>query len=679
MIDLIERLNKYRDSYYNQNESLVSDFEYDMLFDKLIQLEKETGIIYANSPTQTVGYTVVGKLNKVRHNHPLLSLDKTTDIGKFADYFVNKEMLLMAKMDGLTCSVTYRDGKLVLAESRGDGEIGEDITHNALVISNLPKQIPYTGELVIDGECIITSSDFERINAPLIKKAKMEAEQKELSGSDADRYIRKHSYANPRNLVSGTVRQLNSEVAAERKVRFVAWKLYSAKLDNETENSVSKYYSLGFSFLRGLGFEIVPHMLINDRNHISVAVDSIKEDCEDRGYPIDGMVGAFNDVNYGNSLGSTSHHPKHSLAFKFYQERNKTILREIEWTVSRTGLVNPVAILDPVEIDGTTVSRATLSNVSIVKELELGVGDEVTLIKANQIIPQITDNITRSNTVQIPKICPCCETELIVKDDSGRETLICPNDSCHQKVVDKLTNFAGKNGMDIVGLSSKTIDKLVRNNYLKTFSDIYDLWKYKGSLMCMDGFGKSKTDNILSSIENSASQKFDSFLVAIGIPNVGGSAAKAMAAHCETLIQPEVNLVEGLVSLCVGGHDWSQLDGFGEVTSTGINKYVSDHADEIVQLAYYLNLVRNTQSKEKNIFGGKSFCITGKLEIFNNREALVKEIEKFGGKITSGVTNKTSYLITNDKDSGSSKNEKAKKYGTQIISEAEFIDLVNNS
>lgn len=675
MISLVKKLNEYRDYYYNQNISLVSDKEYDRLFDQLKELEKKTGIVYSNSPTQTVGYSVVSSLNKVKHGHPLLSLDKTTDLNEFADYFGGKSVVLMAKMDGLTCSITYRNGELVLAESRGNGEVGEDITHNALVISNIPKKIPYTGEVVIDGECIIDYESFDAINAPLIENAEREAKEKQLEGKDYTDYIRKHTYANPRNLASGTVRQLNSEVAAKRNVRFVAWKLHSAKIDDETENSVTNYYGTSFPFLRGMGFDVTPYILIQGKEHFETAIKSIKEACECRGYPIDGMVGAFDDVLYGKSLGSTSHHPKHSLAFKFYQERNKTVLRDIEWSVSRTGMVNPVAILDPVEIDGTIVSRATLSNVSIIKELELGIGDEVTLIKANQIIPYITDNLTRSNTYEIPKHCPCCNSLLEVKRDTGREMLYCMNDECHQKIVDRLVNFAGKNGMDIVGLSIETINKLVHLNYLKSFNDIYELPIYKNALMCTDGFGKSRTENLINAIEKSKSKQFDSFIVAIGIPGVGKSAAKSIASHCESVITTGMNLILGLIDLCNDQYDWTCLEGFGRTTSDGINKYVFDHREEMMLLADHLNPERNASSIDANIFGGKSFCITGKLEIYGNREELVKEIEVYGGKITSGVTAKTSYLITNDKNSGSSKNAKALKYGTTVLSEKEFIEL----
>ena len=393
---LVKKLNKYRDEYYNNNNSIISDREYDELFDKLIVLERETGCIFSNSPTQSVGYMSLSQLQKVKHSHPLLSLGKTTDIDEFIKYFGNKDFLIMAKLDGLTCSLTYDNGKLIRAESRGDGETGEDITHNAKVFSNLPTEIPFKGKLEIDGECIITYDEFERI------KARENTE-----------------YKNPRNLVSGSVRQLNSEIAAKRNIKFIAWRLH------EAENVGIQYHSEGFDFLSNLGFDVVPYYT-NSFN----TIEWIKDECETKQIPIDGIVGMFDDIEYGNSLGRTGHHPRHSLAYKFYQEENETVLLNIEWSTSRTGLVNPVAIFEPVEIDGTTVSRATLNNVSIIKELELGIGDIITIVKANQIIPKITQNLTRSNTYQIPSVCPSCGNPVTIKNDNGREMLYCTNRHC---------------------------------------------------------------------------------------------------------------------------------------------------------------------------------------------------------------------------------------------------------
>ena len=422
IIELVSLLNKYRDAYYNNNESLVSDKEYDMLFDELVKLEQEQGLILANSPTQTVGYEVVSQLKKVTHNHPLLSLDKTTEIQEFSSYFKGLPMLLMAKMDGLTCSLLYKDGKLVRAESRGDGETGEDITHNAKVIVNLPLEIPFKGEMIIDGECIITRHDFEKINKPLVEKAEKEATAAGLTGKEFKEYVRKHSYANPRNLVSGSVRQLDSGVAAKRNIRFIGWKLHSVKNPDGTPYDI-KEHTAGLAHLEKCGFEVVPHIVnhfkfANDKAvevYFDMSIKKLNMSCDKLSYPIDGMVGMFDDIEYGNNLGRTGHHPRHSLAFKFYQEDVETTLRDIEWSPSRTGLINPVAIFDAIEIDGTTVSRATLNNVSIIEELKLGIGDTIGVIKAIQIIPNVTKNLTESNTYQIPKTCPSCGSPTIIK------------------------------------------------------------------------------------------------------------------------------------------------------------------------------------------------------------------------------------------------------------------------
>lgn len=672
MKNLIEELNKYRDAYYNENRSLVSDKEYDTMFDRLRLLEEETGITYPNSPTQTVGYEVISKLKKVKHNHQLLSLEKTTEPDGFIRYFGDKETVLMAKMDGLTCSITYRNGKLVLAESRGNGDIGEDITHNALVISNLPKTIPFDGELIIDGECIIDFRTFDAINKPLIEKAEREAKEMGLSGKEFKDYVHEHTYANPRNLVSGTMRQLDSKIAAHRNVKFVAWKLHSA-IDKNGLNQSSQRFHRNLDFLWSLGFTVVPYHIDTPQN-CAKYFDTMKDYCNAIGWPIDGLVGSFDDIAYGQSLGATSHHPKHSLAFKFYQEPNETILRDIEWTVSRTGQVNPVAIFDPVVIDGTTVTRASLSNVSIIKELQLGIGDTITVIKANQIIPAVTDNLTRSDTYKTPETCPSCGCKLVIKRDNDREVLYCPNENCFDRRLDKLVNFAGKSGMDIVGLSKERLRSWMKLGYVSDFGSIYNLNQHRDELESLAGFGKSSVSNILDSIEKSKVRKLENIIVAIGIPGVGKSSAKTMARHCIENA-PGNNLLYYLIDSAMNDHDWSQLNDFGEATSDSINSYIKKNLGEIYPLIDILQ-IESSDDETPDKLNGKSFCITGKLNVFANREALTTEIERYGGKVVSGVTAKTNYLITNDKDSGSSKNQKAAKYGTTILTELEFVELL---
>lgn len=657
MKQLVDKLNEYRDAYYNRNESLVSDQEYDALFDELTALEQQTGIVYAGSPTATVGYDVVSKLTKVTHNHPLLSLGKTTDIGEFCSYFEGKPIHLMGKMDGLTASLIYRGGELISAESRGNGEVGEDITHTARTFVNLPRRIPFDGELIVDGECIIDYPTFRKIN---------QEEQTE--------------YKNPRNLVSGTVRQLDSAVAARRQVRFIPWKLYRAQDAQGQQPEALQTYSASFALLEKLGFEVVPSRnLKNDypddqsrREAVAREMEDLQQECAARGFPIDGIVGSFDDVAYGLGLGSTGHHPKHSLAFKFYQDRNETVLREIEWSTNRTGQVNPVAIFDPVEIDGTTVSRASLNNVSIIKELELGLGDTITVIKANQIIPMVTDNLTRSASYVFPGKCGSCGGELELRNDNGREMLYCTDPQCPAIRLDQISYFVSRDAMNIMGLSQERLKMLIDRGFVADFGDIYGLEAHRAELVALERFGKDSVDALLSAIEVSRDCRLSNVLTAIGIPNIGKNNAKILAAQCCT----QGNPLERFLELAKNEYDWTALDGFGEVMSNSINRFVAENEERIRPLIDALRIAPETPPADTpRPLEGKTFCITGKLLHFSNRDALVAEIERRGGKAVSGVSAKTDYLITNDKDSGSSKNQKAAKFGTKIISEAEFLEL----
>lgn len=652
---LVDRLNQYRDAYYNKNESPVSDQEYDRLFDQLARLEAETGIVYADSPTATVGYQAVSKLTKVTHNHPLLSLGKTTDIREFCDYFEGKPMNLMAKMDGLTASIVYRQGQLVRAESRGNGEVGEDITHTARTFANLPQRIPFPGELIVDGECIIDYPTFRKI---------IRQEQTD--------------YKNPRNLVSGTVRQLDSRVAARRGVKFIAWKLYAASDENGVPLADTRTYSAAFALLAKLGFSVVPHVSLENRypdgesrrEAMETEMEALQQDCAALGYPIDGLVGSFDDVAYGLGLGSTGHHPKHSLAFKFYQDRNETVLRDIEWSTNRTGQVNPVAIFDPVEIDGTTVSRASLNNVSIVKELELGLGDTITVIKANQIIPMVTDNLTRSGGYVFPTVCGSCGKPLELRCDNGREMLYCVNPGCPAIRLDQIAYFVSRDAMNIMGLSQERLKMLMEQGFVRDFADIYHLDAHREALMEMERFGQDSVDNLLSAIDVSRSCRMSNVLTAIGIPTIGKNNAKILAAQCAG----EGNPLERFLTMAKENYDWTVLDGFGQVMSSAINQFVAENEDRIRPLLPVLNIAPE-QPRAAGGLEGKAFCITGKLLHFPNRDALVAEIEARGGKVVSGVSAKTDYLITNDKSSGSSKNQKAAKFGTRILSEEEFLAL----
>jgi len=648
---LVDYLNQCRDAYYNHDTSPITDQEYDSLFDTLKELETEYGLVYANSPTQTVGYTVVDGLNKVTHNHPLLSLDKTTDLDKFVSFFDGKPHYLMPKMDGLTCTLLYENGELIRAETRGDGEIGEDITHNIRVISNIPIHIEYKGKLIVDGECIISYEDLEKIN------------ERENA-----------NYKHPRNLVSGTVRQLDNKLVSTRNVKFVAWKLYY--IDETINSNVER-----LDRLKKLGFEIVHYIEVFDRHSDEGAISKIKDLYEKIGYPIDGIVGMFYNLDYCESLGSTGHHPKHSMAFKFYQDDNQTVLRDIEWSTSRSGLVNPVAIFDPIEIDGTTVSRATLNNVSVIEDLQLGIGDTITVIKANQIIPLITQNLTRSNTYKIPDVCPSCGSKLVIKNDNGRKTLVCENGECFARLLDKFNNFVSRQGMNINGLSESRLSTLIRMGYINEFAGLYNLNERPDldKLVNEDGFGKRILHNLLVSIENSRQCKLANVITAIGIPGVGKSTAKILAQYCEKNYRKQQSFYfssfDFLFTRADLKYNWSNLPTIGETISNDINKYIIENYDELHKLDLELNIQIESTNNIDNSLQGKTFCITGKLNHFKNRADLVSHIESCGGKVMSSVTAKTTYLINNDKESNSSKNKSAKKFGTEIISEYDYIKM----
>lgn len=640
MVELVAQLNQYRDAYYNQNKNLVSDREYDALFDELERLEEKTGIVMANSPTQTVGYESVSQLQKVKHNHQLLSLAKTTDESEFISYFGNRSFILMAKLDGLTCSLTYQDGVLIRAESRGNGEIGEDITHNAKVFSNIPLKIPANGTVIVDGECIITYSDFEKI--------------KEREGAD---------YKNPRNLVSGTVRQLNPEIVKNRDVKFLAWKLYECPSIYKVETNLQS-----MRLMQTFGFDVAPYRIA-----LSSEIGDIKAECERLQIPIDGIVGMFNNIAYCKSLGVTAHHPKHSLAFKFYQEENETTLLDIEWNTSRTGLINPVAVFEPVEIDGTTVNRATLNNVSIIKELQLGIGDTITVIKANQIIPKVTQNLTRSGGYKIPILCPNCGKKAVIKCENSREMLYCTNPNCSAIQHDRISNFASREGMNIVGISEERLKSLMNLGYVTDFASLYHLKEHRDQIVNEFGFGKGVVDNLIKAIEDSKNCRLQNLIVAIGIPTIGKSAAKTITEYCAS--HTTGNIFQTFIDLALNGCDWSVMPAIGKATSDCINNYVRENINDILPLVSILNVEEPKKVSANSSLSGKTFCITGKLEVFKNRDALVADIEEHGGIVVSGVTAKTNYLITNDKTSGSSKNKAAEKYGTTILSEKEYIKL----
>ena len=650
--ELTHQLNHYRDSYYNDSVSEISDHEYDDLFDELKRLEQETNIVMANSPTHTVGYEVKSKLEKVKHSHPMLSLDKTKSVDDLKKFAGNKDCLLMCKMDGLTVLLTYENGELIQAETRGNGEEGEIITHNARVFENIPLHIDYTGHLEIEGEAIITYDDFVRINSKLPENEK---------------------YKNPRNLVSGSVRQLNSSIAAQRHIKFIVWKLPIT--ENTDDGTYSNFYSMNHRFrvAEKLGFEIVPNIDIkNWESHYEEYIESLKYISQERGYPIDGLVMTYNDIAYGESLGTTGHHPKHSLAYKFYDEEVTTTLKDIEWSMGKTGELTPVAIFDEVELEGTTVSRASLHNISICKDLKLGVGDEITVYKANQIIPQLRDNLTKSNNFVIPNICPICKLTTEIIKNNNTEVLTCTNPDCKGKLLGKLSHFVSKNAINIDGLSEQTLQKFIDLGLLNSFKDIYYLSEHKEEMYKLDGFGKKSVDKLLVSIEKSRNTTLDRFIYGLCIPLIGRTASKTIAKEFN-------NKAEEFYDIWCHGYDFTKLNDFGDTMNNSMQDFIRDNYRWIAEfIGEFIFREPDNNGNVKQVLESKTFVITGSLKAYKNREELVSVIERNGGKVSGSVSAKTSYLINNDVTSTSGKNKKANELGIPIINEGEFVQMITS-
>nr|DAN96113.1 MAG TPA: DNA ligase [Caudoviricetes sp.] len=648
--ELTKTLNEYRNAYYNESESIISDYEYDKLYDELEKLENETGLSFANSPTKTVGFQVKSELEKIKHSHPMLSLDKTKSVDDLRKFAGDKDCILSLKMDGLTCLLTYENGSLVQAETRGNGDIGELITHNANVFENIPLTIEYKGHFEIEGEAIITYDDFEKINKVLPEDKK---------------------YKNPRNLVSGSVRQLDNRIAAQRHIKFVAWKVPTEVCSNSFLNRLK--------YAKELGFEIVPLFTYSgkssDKENLPEMIESLKIKAHDHGYPIDGLVMTYNDIQYGESLGLTGHHPKHSVAYKFYDEEFETTLNNIEWTMGKSGCLTPTAVFEPVEIDGTIVERASLHNMSIFKDLELSYGDAITVFKANQIIPQVSDNLDRTlnNLCIPPSTCPICGGKTEIVKDNDTEVLMCSNSNCKGKLLGKLSAFASRNKMNIDGLSDETLSKFIARGWLTCFSDIYNLKDYYIHMINMSGFGRKSIDKLIDSIEKSRSVELNRFIAALSIPGVGDSTAKDISKHCEYDF-------DTFVMRLIDKYNWSVIDGIGEKTSQQINEWIDDSGNredfrKLLQTIIPVNL--NTNNNTDQSLAGKNFVVTGDVTQFKNRKELQKFIESKGGKVTGSVTSKTNWLINNDVESTSSKNKKARELGIPIISEKDFLEMAN--
>ena len=641
MKELVEKLDQAAKAYYQEDREIMSNQEYDSLYDQLEQLEKETGTVLTNSPTVRVGYEAVNELPKEEHPSPMLSLDKTKDREVLRGFIGNHKCLLSWKLDGLTIVLTYENGELVKAVTRGNGIVGEVITNNARVFKNIPLRIPYKGQLVLRGEAIITYSEFERINETIC---------------DADA-----KYKNPRNLCSGSVRQLNNEITAKRNVRFYAFALVSAR-DVDFSNSREQQ----FIWLKKQGFEVVEYKLVTSES-LDEAMDYFSKTIVNNDFPSDGLVVTYDDIAYGESLGSTAKFPRNSFAFKWADEMRETKLVDMEWSPSRTGLINPVAIFEPVELEGTTVSRASVHNISIVKELQLGIGDTIKVYKANMIIPQIAENLTRSGNLVIPDKCPVCGREARIRKENDVETLYCMNPDCVAKKIKSFSLFTSRDAMNIDGLSEATLEKFIAMGFIHNFGDIFEIGKYKDQIVEMEGFGQKSFDNLMVSLEKAKETTLAKVIYSLGITGIGLANAKVICKYFDDDIE-KIRYAEE--------EEISSIEGIGPVIAGSLADYFksAENNQKLDHLLSHLHLVHEETSAEQ-VFAGKTFVITGSVEHFSNRSEAKEFIEARGGKVTGSVTKKTDYLINNDKTSASSKNKKAQELGIPILSEEDFLEL----
>ena len=640
--ELVELLNKAGKSYYSEGRELMSNYEYDALYDELGMLEKETGYILSNSPTVNVGYEVLSELPKERHESPMLSLDKTKSPEALAEWLGSQKGLLSWKLDGLTIVLTYDNGQLQKAVTRGNGEVGEIITNNARVFKNVPVTIPFKGKLVLRGEAIITYSDFERIN-------------EQIPEADA-------KYKNPRNLCSGSVRQLNNEITAQRNVHFFAFTLVSAQ-DVDFDNSRQRQ----FEWLIDQGFSGVEYKMVT-KDTILDTIEWFEKTIVTNDFPSDGLVILYDDIAYGDSLGRTAKFPRNAMAFKWTDETAETTLREIEWSASRTGLINPVAVFDPVELEGTQVSRASVHNISIVESLKLGIGDRIKVFKANMIIPQIAENLTQSSNLEIPEVCPVCGGKTQIKQVNDVKTLYCINEDCQAKHVKSFAHFVSRDALNIDGLSEATLEKFIQHGFLKNFCDLYHLEKFRDEIIALDGFGEKSYENLLTSVENSRNTTLPKFIYGLGIANVGLSNAKM-------IVQALGNDIEKVIH--AGRQELEKIDGVGAVIADTFASYFENekNKEEFYKLLQEMHIEKAPDNQNNQILTGKVFVITGSLEHFENRNQLKERIEQLGGRVTGSVTGKTSYLINNDSHSTSSKNKTAAKLGVPVITENEFLEM----
>lgn len=630
--ELVALLNRASDAYYNTGNTIMEDREFDALVEELRRLEQETGCVMANSPTHKVGYEVKSELQKVVHNHPMLSLAKTKDWNEFIRYFGDKDVIGMVKMDGLTCSLRYINGELVSAETRGNGEIGEDILHNIKTVKAVPHKIQYKDELIVDGEIICTYDDFKPFAT---------------------------EYKNPRNFASGSIRLLDSNECAKRPLTFVVWNVIKGF---EGENSFLKKLDL----IEKQGFTVVPWTSSFDWD----AKEFLIEQAKKYRYPIDGLVGRFDDIKYGESLGATSHHSNAAYAFKFYDELVESTLRDVEWTLGRTSILTPTAVFDPVEIEGTKVSRASLHNVSIMKSFGLTKNCTIRVFKANQIIPQVDSADKDGDTpIKVPAKCPICGGDTSIRQDNESEVLICTNPECAGKKLAQFTHFASRQCMNIDGLSEKTLELLISHGFLHTYRDIFHLSEHKNEITMLEGLGKKSVTNLLKSIEDARNIKLENFIAALGIPNIGLSAAKTISNHFQGNYSRFIEAWRDCFA-------FAELNDFGVVMSESLDDYLCKYINEVEALAEEMHFIIESNLSSNTNLNGKSFCITGSLSYYANRDALINAIEDNGGKYISSVSKKIDYLINNDKTSTSEKNKKAIDLNIPIISEKDFISMI---
>lgn len=640
MKELIDILNKAASVYYQGKDEIMSNFEYDRMYDELSALEKESGLVLAGSPTQKVGYEVLSELPKQTHPSPMLSLDKTKQVDELSSWLGGKEGLLSWKMDGLTVVLTYENGKLLNAVTRGNGVVGEVITNNAKVFKNLPVNIPFKGRMVLRGEAIITYSEFKKINALL-----SEEEQ----------------YKNPRNLCSGSVRQLNNEITAKRNVELYAFTIVEAEgvdFKNSQQNKME--------FMKEQGFQTVEYKVVTAKN-IYETVEWFSEKVKTNDFPSDGLVLLYDDISYGESLGSTAKFPRNAIAFKWADETAKTKLTEVEWSASRTGLINPVAIFEPVELEGTTVSRASVHNISIVKELKLGIGDTIEVYKANMIIPQIAQNLTKSGSLEIPDKCPVCGEKTSIHKENDVEVLFCENPDCLAKKIKSISLFVSRDAMNIDGMSEATIEKFISKGFLHELADLFKLNRYKDEIISMDGFGEKSYEKLVKAAETAKITTTAKFIYSLGIANIGLSNAKMV---CKAFSNDFEKIRHASIDELV------EIDGVGEIIAESFVKFfANENNNHMVDDLLDIVTLEDEENDNANDMDGMNFVITGSVNHFSNRSEVKELIEGRGGKVTGSVTSKTKYLINNDSTSNSSKNKKAKELGVQIITEDEFIDM----